>query len=235
MLNENQIGKYLKYALGEILLVVVGILIALQINTWNQNRVNRKVHKEIISSLNKDFKSNKSAVHEHLKGVQLKIKSNKKLMTLIGASREELNQHNLDSLIHFSMGSADVAFADNTLNNLIQTDRLNLITNDTLSELLYQWGSLKAVHQKRADKLDNWVNEQYVPYLMTKISFKQVDGYGGHDWGGPSKVKPDYYGLFQEVSFENFLDNTLWYNQKLLDRAYEIDRLIQRIMEETEP
>ena len=37
---ENKTGKYLKYAIGEIILVVIGILIALQINNWNQNRLN---------------------------------------------------------------------------------------------------------------------------------------------------------------------------------------------------
>ncbi len=39
---ENKTGKYLKYAIGEILLVIVGILIALQINTWNDKRIERK-------------------------------------------------------------------------------------------------------------------------------------------------------------------------------------------------
>ena len=39
LISENKMGKYLKYAIGEIILVVIGILIALQINNWNQNRL----------------------------------------------------------------------------------------------------------------------------------------------------------------------------------------------------
>ena len=38
LLNENKTGKYFRYAIGEILLVVIGILIALQINNWNEGR-----------------------------------------------------------------------------------------------------------------------------------------------------------------------------------------------------
>ncbi len=38
LLSENKFSKYLAYAIGEILLVVIGILIALQINTWNESR-----------------------------------------------------------------------------------------------------------------------------------------------------------------------------------------------------
>ncbi len=38
LLSENKVGKYLLYAFGEIILVVIGILIALQINNWNESR-----------------------------------------------------------------------------------------------------------------------------------------------------------------------------------------------------
>ena len=42
MLMENKTGKYFKYAIGEIVLVVIGILIALQINNWNQQKNNQQ-------------------------------------------------------------------------------------------------------------------------------------------------------------------------------------------------
>ena len=43
LLVENKTGKYLKYAIGEIVLVVIGILIALSINNWNDNRKNKNL------------------------------------------------------------------------------------------------------------------------------------------------------------------------------------------------
>lgn len=45
ILVENKFSKYLAYAFGEILLVVLGILIALQVNTWNQNRQRSELEK----------------------------------------------------------------------------------------------------------------------------------------------------------------------------------------------
>ena len=39
LLTENKFGKYVLYAIGEIVLVVIGILIALQVNNWNENRL----------------------------------------------------------------------------------------------------------------------------------------------------------------------------------------------------
>jgi len=38
LMGKNKTGKYLKYAIGEIILVVIGILIALQINNWNESK-----------------------------------------------------------------------------------------------------------------------------------------------------------------------------------------------------
>ena len=44
MLTENKFSKYLIYAFGEIILVVIGILIALQLNNWNQNQgINKQI------------------------------------------------------------------------------------------------------------------------------------------------------------------------------------------------
>ena len=48
LLRENQTGRYLKYAVGEIVLVVIGILIAVQINNWNQDRKDDRIVKEYL-------------------------------------------------------------------------------------------------------------------------------------------------------------------------------------------
>jgi len=58
LIEKNRTGKYFKYAIGEIILVVIGILIALQINTWNTEHDNKKIVREnsktLIENLTKD-------------------------------------------------------------------------------------------------------------------------------------------------------------------------------------
>ena len=57
LLSENKLSKYLIYAIGEIILVVIGILIALQINNWNENQEKNKlfdIYSLIISDLEND-------------------------------------------------------------------------------------------------------------------------------------------------------------------------------------
>jgi len=50
LMEKNKTGKYFKYAIGEIILVVIGILIALQINNWNEN--NNRSKKEVALLIN---------------------------------------------------------------------------------------------------------------------------------------------------------------------------------------
>ena len=51
LLTENKVSKYLLYAIGEIILVVIGILIALQINNWNEYQKQLKTEKEILKEV----------------------------------------------------------------------------------------------------------------------------------------------------------------------------------------
>ena len=62
--NEGKTPKYLKYALGEIILVVIGILIALRVNNWNEYRHTRNEEKELLHQLQIEFQS----IQKHING-----------------------------------------------------------------------------------------------------------------------------------------------------------------------
>lgn len=56
LVSENKTTKYLKYALGEIALVMIGILLAMQINNWNQNRLQKNEFNNILKTISQDLK-----------------------------------------------------------------------------------------------------------------------------------------------------------------------------------
>ncbi|RLD25505.1 MAG: hypothetical protein DRI75_13260 [Bacteroidetes bacterium] len=58
LMEENKTGKYFKYAIGEIVLVVIGILIALSINNWNENNKNKAQTRLYLEALNLEIQSN---------------------------------------------------------------------------------------------------------------------------------------------------------------------------------
>jgi len=83
-MEQNKTGKYFKYAIGEIVLVVIGILIAISINNWNTNRINNKfvslILKEIYYDLSDDYEIIYSGVEPRLKLMQLGVKKIKEFM-----------------------------------------------------------------------------------------------------------------------------------------------------------
>ena len=56
---EDGFGKYLTYAIGEIVLVVIGILIALQINNWNENKKSSEFEREMLTQIQDNLKNDK--------------------------------------------------------------------------------------------------------------------------------------------------------------------------------
>ena len=64
---ENKTGKYLKYAIGEIILVVLGILIALQINNWNENRQQKQNLNNIYTIIAEDLTNDINEINNILK------------------------------------------------------------------------------------------------------------------------------------------------------------------------
>lgn len=236
LMETGKTVKYFKYAIGEIILVMIGILLALQVNNWNQNRINKNEEQEIIAKLHKDFKTNKENLATFIIENNNEISAHLVLMNLIGSSREALLKHNLDSLLYQSFSASEVAFADNTIKSIMQSGRLDLLKNEKVTDLLYKWNTLSEIRKTRMYKLDDWSNNHFIPYLLTKISFKEMDATSsGLKWAGQSKVKPDYYPLFQEVEFENYLDNSLWFHNQVFLRCEETERLIDEIIHATKP
>ena len=94
---ENKTGKYLKYAIGEIILVVIGILIALQINNWNSMQKDIAKEQQILLSLQAEFKQN---IEEISFDHQVNMGSINAVKTLLNLDKTtEFETKTIDSLL----------------------------------------------------------------------------------------------------------------------------------------
>ena len=66
LLNEGKTSKYLKYAIGEIVLVMIGILLALQVNNWNESRKERIIEKDVLNDILTNLEQNNNLIHKSL-------------------------------------------------------------------------------------------------------------------------------------------------------------------------
>ena len=230
---ENKVMAYLRYAIGEILLVVIGILIALQINSWNQSRLESIDEKIILSNLHDEFINNKIELKKSIQIYEGAMQGNKMLMSLIGSDEAKLQKYNLDSLFFESLPSTKIIFSDNAIKNIIQSGRLNIIKDPKIVHLMYEWEALAILIKERENTLQSWINNQLMPYISDYVSFKEIDNYGNMPWGGKSKLKSNYSKLFKQLKYENILDNVLWYHNKNLTSLKEADDLIEKIIDVT--
>lgn len=111
LLNAGKTTKYFKYALGEIVLVVIGILIALQINNWNENLKRRAEIQKALVALRNDLVQDTLLITEKLPGITQQYQLNESLRTrvaqlpatidtLIQVMRYEFNPDWSDQIIY---------------------------------------------------------------------------------------------------------------------------------------
>ena len=79
-MSENKTGKYLKYAIGEIVLVVIGILIALSINNWNEIRKEKLQELAYSCKIKEDLESDKNSISIIIEGIEERLKICKQLL-----------------------------------------------------------------------------------------------------------------------------------------------------------
>lgn len=137
LLLEVKIGKYLTYALGEIVLVMIGILLALQINNWNENRKDRLFEKKILSQIITSLEQDLGRTTYLLEG---RAKKKKNAITNIMA---KLNEPEIiaDSLYKdFFMSSMTLSFSfDKGPYESLKSIGLDKISNDSLRNTLVRF------------------------------------------------------------------------------------------------
>ena len=157
LLSENKFSKYLIYAIGEIVLVVIGILIALSINNWNEDRKNRQKEKDALIELFQDIESNNVQLKKIDKDEREIVNSIESLIT----EYEERGTFPEDSLqVYF--GKALIGqrqdFVKTAYSVLLASD-IGLITNKKLRYDIAEYYEKEIPYVER-DALDTW-NEWY--------------------------------------------------------------------------
>lgn len=158
LLTENKFNKYLMYAIGEIVLVVIGILIALQINNWNENKKSRRFEVKILKELRNDLKSNYNELSPIKKNNQeLIIKSDSLTSVLKNKSFDfNIHSHLLKSIDYGNFGVYNVS---STTYKFIESKGFEILKNDSLRI------SISDLYERRIFNIVNNLNIYQSHYL----------------------------------------------------------------------
>ncbi|MDG5492013.1 DUF6090 family protein [Psychroserpens sp. SPM9] len=167
LLSEGKTGKYLKYAIGEIVLVVIGILIALQINNFNTSRQEIKIEQEYLLSLQTEYKTNLDKINLSLQKNKERVNAVENMLTLFDTNVLDTISDKAISDILYSVFSGDATYqpSKGVLTDMISSGNLNVIQNKKLRQRLASFESkldfLKLMRNTITDlksKLKNQLN-----------------------------------------------------------------------------
>lgn len=179
LLMENKTGKYFKYAIGEIVLVVIGILIALQINNWNIERIQRKNEIMILKDLQVEFLENLSDAERVMEGNENIYLAMTKIQNY--SDREEYSYEAMDTLMYYVFDWFDYTPKPGASNNLINSGNLNIISNKELRKLLTLWSGVAAELDDDEQVSVRYSQDIILPFLAGKFPFRNLETYDLRD------------------------------------------------------
>jgi len=233
-LTTGRTTKYLTYAMGEIVLVVIGILIALGINNANEDRKEQKVEQQLITRLHNEYQENKSLLIERTNVMHQSKDASLRIMGLMNNDLSQVETTTIDSLVFYTIEYAPYTPLSTTWTEITQMGKLDLISNQKLRDLLGQWAIQYNKHQGTFRVFEKWVEEGILPYLSKRIALKNVDRFGLLQWKEVSEFESDYSTVLKDREFENIIDNHLYPHGLMINEYQNLESIIDEIIQITE-
>ena len=180
-MEKNKTGKYLKYAIGEIILVMVGILLALQVSNWNQQRIAKQKEELLLEALNKEFVKNKAQLEGVVVRHERAFASTQFAISQFPIDPETIN---LDTY-YAGMGSwgqwSTFNPTQGVIRSLVNTSSFELISNPELRVLLISWEDVLTDYKEEENKalqaLQNFLYPEHAEHIswINGMSDDRVD------------------------------------------------------------
>jgi len=180
LMEKNKTGKYLKYAIGEIVLVMIGILLALQVNNWNELRKQSKSELQILHKLKRDI-SNDIKSLKRFDIIYEKRETDGKLALELFYKAKTIKD--LDSVIKLINGSwNDLIVNTSTYNEMMNNGILYNMQNQELQDLITSYYLRVDVDKNHMKQINNGNLEMYYHnpelnnyiFLERQLNTKQV-------------------------------------------------------------
>ena len=223
LLTDNKFSKYLLYAIGEILLVVIGILIALQVNNWNEKRKDYLEFRNILFGIIGDLNEDAFQITRSLRRVD---ENNKKIKSFL--NHEDYMDFTRDSLERsLETFYTSIPWTTNNFDRLIKSDIIEYENNEELIKEIKTYYEISIPSMK---DLEEWLkdavirSDDYWRFQQNSYEFNYEDEL--HSYQGDEIAIATLNRLLKSPKPRNILKINYRKNKQLM-RRYE--RLLKRI------
>ena len=170
MIKENKASKYLLYAIGEIILVVIGILIALSINNWNNGQKDKKAEIKYLNQINNSLKNSQLILNAHIDRNKKILKDGEILFDHL-KSKKALND-TIKQLFVIIVYDQSVSLSTAAFENL-KSGGLSLISNDSLKiDIINIYDQeLKYIQTTFANQIENGITSIINPFYIKNFEW----------------------------------------------------------------
>ncbi|WP_224491118.1 DUF6090 family protein [Robertkochia flava] len=140
LLRKGAIAAYLKYAIGEVVLIIMGIFLALQLNNWNEERKQGEEAQRYMKALRSEYRSNLQNLEEIMEINTRNLQSARELLNYMGPDPKDISDEKLSAL-YFGVMAWEVEFrpGSGVLNEVINAGKLSIFDHEELKALLSSW------------------------------------------------------------------------------------------------
>lgn len=205
LLMQNKTSQYFKYAIGEVVLVMIGILLALQVNNWNEKRIERNEVRAKLNRVLEEIETNKNSINNNINQVDsVLIFNNRKTL-------KYLNSKNRDSiqLLNNTLGSLgdtrSIVINSPSIDDFIKSGYLSKISNPDLKELFIIIETLKTFSKTLDQYAINQLNIHITPYFLKSLNLAQLSQNKNRRMI-PINIIKDFSVLIGDRELENLLN-----------------------------
>ena len=231
LMEKNKTGKYLKYAFGEIVLVVIGILIALSINNWNEDRKSKRVANEIFRNLQNSLVQDSTEVQRIIKSHNKSLEVQTALI-IKEANQEPIDfeENNLDELIEdITVGVFSFFPKTGIYNSIVSNNGMDLLKSKEIKASLINLYDHQYERYANMDAtIENKYHYQLIPVITKKIGYVSKV----NENPDPLLFKENYKELVSEC--RNVYGILTSNRDLLIEISKEINELLQLIRTEVE-
>jgi hypothetical protein len=174
LISEGKTGKYLKYALGEIVLVMIGILLALQVSNWNQERKDRISERKLLDNIHRDFIQNKMSF-DSIKAINyIGLNALEKMIDLFPLERDTL-KHAAFMKYNAQIQSITYNPYNSSVESAVNSSSLQLIQDEDLQKYLVSWKDVLLDYQEDENNYFNYLINCLWPYFREEFDYTGKD------------------------------------------------------------